>query len=219
MWRDSLIIDGVGHGYDWRPDNRAASVSMEAYLGYTQYIYDYMHRPLESLAPGYQMTLAELTSGWTAEELAQIFFEESDVDIVVYHEVYIAGAFRDGASPWRIGEELKRAYPDRVMLYCFVDPLEGPEQLDLMEERAATGLVDGFKFYPANGVYDAESGQPRTIFYDDPERAYPYFEKARALGVKHVAIHKAFPVGPGRMDKDRVEDVSTAAVSFPDLTF
>ena len=57
------------------------------------------------------------------------------------------------------------------------------------------------------------------MYYDDPELAYPFFEKARSLGVRHLAFHKAMPIGQGPSKPAQVEDVSTAAAVFPDLTF
>jgi predicted TIM-barrel fold metal-dependent hydrolase len=219
MHDDTLVIDAVAHGFNWRADNRVETLPAEAYHAFIHGIYQFAHVPLESLKPGYQLTFEEYTHGWQAEDLAQLYFEESDVDVIAYHHVVIGGCFKEGSSPWHVGLELKRAYPDRVLLYAFVDPLMGPVELDMMEEKAQTGLVDGFKFYPANGVFDAASGTPKVMLYDDPELAFPYFEKARSLGVSHIAIHKAAPVGPGSLDKDRPEDVSTAALAFPDMTF
>src|SRR5438128_11194388 len=57
------------------------------------------------------------------------------------------------------------------------------------------------------------------MMYDDPEQAFPFFEKARELGVRHLAFHKTQPLGPGPIDALRVEDVSMAAQAFPDMTF
>lgn len=31
---------------------------------------------------------------------------------------------------------------------------------------------------------------------DDPEVAFPVFERARQLGIKVIAVHKALPLGP-----------------------
>ena len=35
---------------------------------------------------------------------------------------------------------------------------------------------------------------------DDPKLIYPLYEKAAELGLRHVAVHKAVPIGP---DTDR----------------
>jgi predicted TIM-barrel fold metal-dependent hydrolase len=54
---------------------------------------------------------------------------------------------------------------------------------------------------------------------DDPEIAFPLFERALYLGLKAVAIHKAIPLGPVPMDHYRMDDIDAAAAAFPDLQF
>src|SRR5580704_4623159 len=54
---------------------------------------------------------------------------------------------------------------------------------------------------------------------DDPEIAFPIFERALYLGLKAVAIHKAIPLGPVPMDHYRMDDIDAAAAAFPDLQF
>jgi predicted TIM-barrel fold metal-dependent hydrolase len=87
-----------------------------------------------------------------------------------------------------------------------------------MTQAVADGAI-GFKFYPSNGMFDRAANRLVSQFYDDPEVAYPLFQKAQELGVKTVAFHKAQPVGVGPNTVVGVEDISTAAAEFPDLTF
>src|SRR3546814_16175659 len=54
---------------------------------------------------------------------------------------------------------------------------------------------------------------------DDPEVAFPLFERAQALGIKVIAIHKAVPLGPVPMEHYRVDDIDRALTAFPDLQF
>ena len=54
---------------------------------------------------------------------------------------------------------------------------------------------------------------------DDPNLAYPLFERAQELGIKTVAIHKAIPNGPVPINPYRVDDVDGAAIHFPELSF
>src|SRR5260370_32684376 len=88
-----------------------------------------------------------------------------------------------------------------------------------MHERYETGLVDGWKVHPADGSVDPVTRQTRALRLDNPEYAYPVYEKARELGITRMAAHKAIPIGPGSLAKDRPEDISNAALAFPDLTF
>lgn len=219
MWNDSLVVDGVAHAYDWVPDNHADGISAEEYAGVLDFFYRHTHLLTEKREPGWMLSFEEFTKKFSAETIAEIFIEETDVDMIVYHEVQIAGFFKRGTSPLSTGEELKRRYPERVMLYAFADPFNGEAELELMEEKASTGLVDGFKFYPTNGVFNLETGRMNTMLYDDPEMAFPFLQKAQDLGIKHVGVHKAFPVAPGPLLKDRPDDIGAAAMAFPELTF
>jgi predicted TIM-barrel fold metal-dependent hydrolase len=219
MWNDSLVVDGVTHAYEWIPENRADGITDEEYHGVLDFFYRHTHYRTEKNDPAWMLNFEEFTKKFTADAVAQIYIEETDVDLIVYHEVQIAGFFKNGTSPWETGVELKERYPDRVMLYAFADPFNGEAGLAHMEEQAATGLVDGFKFYPTNGVFNLETGHMNTMLYDDPELAFPFLQKALDLGVKHVGVHKAFPVAPGPLLKDRPDDIGFAAEAFPELTF
>jgi predicted TIM-barrel fold metal-dependent hydrolase len=222
MWNDNLVIDAVAHGFDFRPENRADNDWMTPGI-YEQFgkvgFWKSLHVAYESREPGYMLSWEEMSYGWTASDLADVYFGESDVDVIVYHEFGIHGLFKDGVSPWEPGLELKKAYPDRVILYAYVDALQGPKALEQMEERAATGLIDGFKVHPANGTVDPVTHQTRAVRLDNPEYAYPIYRKARDLGIKHIGVHKTMPIGPGSLAKDRPEDMSNAALAFPDMTF
>jgi predicted TIM-barrel fold metal-dependent hydrolase len=219
MWKDSLVVDGVTHAYEWTQENRAETMTEEQFAGVIEFLWKQTHLWTESNRPGYKLNLEEFTTKFTSETIARTYIEETDVDMIVYHEVEIGGFFKRGTSPLHVGEELKRAYPERVLLYAFADPFRGEVELERMEEKVATGLVDGFKFYPTDGVFNMETGKVNTMLYDDPELAYPYLQKALDLGVKQVAVHKAFPVAPGSIIQDRVDDMGAAAQAFPDLTF
>jgi predicted TIM-barrel fold metal-dependent hydrolase len=219
MWNDSLVVDAVTHAYEWVPENRADGITDEEYAGVLDFFYRHTHLLTEKKDPAWMLNFEEFTTKFSADTIAEIYIEETDVDMIVYHEVQIAGFFKNGTSPLETGLELKRRYPDRVMLYAFADPFNGEAELAKMEERAATGLVDGFKFYPTNGVFNLETGHMNTMLYDDPELAFPFLQKAQDLGVKHVGVHKAFPVAPGPLLKDRVDDIGGAAQAFPELTF
>jgi predicted TIM-barrel fold metal-dependent hydrolase len=54
---------------------------------------------------------------------------------------------------------------------------------------------------------------------DDPEIAFPVFERAQQLGLRVVAIHKAIPLGPVDMAHYKVSDIDRAAIAFPELNF
>lgn len=219
MWNDSLVVDGVTHAYEWTPDNRPEHLGAEQYAQTLEFLWRQTHLATESKKPGWQLNLQEFTTKFSPEAIARIYIEETDVDLIAYHEVEIPGFFKRGTSPLSTGEELKRRFPDRVLLYAFVDPFRGEAEFERMEAKLATGLVDGFKFYPTDGVFNIDTGKVNTMLYDDPEMAFPFLQKAQDLGIKHVAVHKAFPVAPGSLIQDKVDDIGVAAAAFPELTF
>jgi len=73
----------------------------------------------------------------------------------------------------------------------------------------------GIKLYPNSYTADGVVGW----HMDDPEIAFPIFQRAHDLGLKAVAIHKAIPLGPVPMDHYRMDDIDAAAAAFPDLQF
>jgi uncharacterized protein len=217
MWNGNLVIDAVGHTYDFSDDNRLDHVPVEAYDGFISWLYQYGHTPLERRDGGYMLSLDEFRGGWTTEELLSVFFVESDVDMVARHAVNFFDLFERGANPWPQCAAVKEAAPDRVLLYAAVDPLsDRGAELEKMAQRVEEG-IDGFKFYPVNGLTDFNNVPLSYSFAD--ERIFPFFDHARSLGIKHVAIHKALPTAPGPHHQDRPDDVSTAAAAFPDMTF
>jgi predicted TIM-barrel fold metal-dependent hydrolase len=217
MRNGRLVIDAVGHTYDFAADNRRPEVPLEAYDGFIAWLYGYGHAPLESTEPGYLLTLPEWAGGWTTEELVAMFFEESDIDVVAMHAVNFFNLFQRGANPWEQCKAVKQAAPDRVLLYAAVDPLaDKAAEFDKMAENAAGG-INGFKFYPVSGLVDAKNAALSWSFGDD--LLFEYLEHARSLGVARMAVHKAVPTAPGPNRHDRPDDVQAAAVAFPDMTF
>lgn len=217
MYDNYFVIDGVGHSYDTRADNRKDGLPLEAYEGHISWLHSYGHAPLESLEPGYLLTRDEWAEGWTNDELLTMWFVESDLDMVVVHDVNFYNYFKRGANPWPQSLELKRAAPDRVQLYAAVDPLaDRSAQLEHMAEAAEAGVC-GFKFYPVSGLTDEKNHAIAYSFGD--ENIQEYFEYARSLGINHIGIHKAMPTAVGPNAQDRPNDVNDAAATFPDITF
>ena len=220
MLENILIIDGAVHAFDFSAENRVETFPVEKFGDVQTFWHQVIHSALESPDPGYLQTREEFTRPWNAEDLANALFVESDVDIAVAHSVQISAVLQNGPSPWDSHVKLKELAPDRVLLYGEVDTFSDDRNavFDHMAKRVSEGAV-GFKFYPSNGMFDVEANKMVAMRSDDPEIAYPFFEKAQSLGVKHVAFHKAQPVGQGPSDIVDVQDISTAAAMFPDMTF
>ena len=217
---DIFVIDGVAHCYDFSQGNRRENCEPSRHRDIVARTWEIGHCQLESREAGYPLSLREFSSRWAPEDMAHTFFVESDVDMIIHHSVQIGSYFPEGAPGWSVGVALKKIAPERVLLFGPVDPFDGDRerQFARMEQMAAEGAV-GFKFYPSNGFFDKEANKLVSMLYDDPELAYPYFEKARSLGVKHLAFHKTMPVGQGPSTPAHVEDLSTAAAVFSDIIF
>jgi len=212
-----LIVDAVGHTYDFSPDNRREDVPVEHYDQFITWLYGFGHAPMEATSGGYMLTRDEFAGGWTTAELLDVFFVESDVDVVAMHSVNFFNLFVRGANPWEQSLAMKAAAPHRVLLYAACDPLaDRGQELERMAQRAEEG-ADAFKYYPVNGLAD-DRGRPIQYGFGD-DSVLAMFERQRELGIKHVAVHKAVPTAPGSNLQDHPDDVTVAAAAFPDMTF
>jgi hypothetical protein len=124
--------------------------------------------------------------------------------------------FKDGQTSVAKAYEALEKYPTRFIgSYAAIDPLRSGWEAALREQ--VEGLTPlGLKLYPASWQ---ERGV-ETWALNDPKVAFPVLELCQELGIRHIAIHKALPIGPmeyrgafGPMD------VEGAAAHFPDLDF
>ena len=163
---------------------------------------------------GYLLPLEDWIRSADPDLVASALFAESATDFAIYHEVPMFGAFIDGGSPVWVGTEIRDRWPGRMAIFAAVSPfLPDPVgQVDrAVDELGAVGL----KLYP----FDLVEGRAAQFTLDDPEIAYPIYQRAVERGIKTVAVHNALPLGPVPLDPFRVGDVEGAAIAFPDLMF
>ena len=207
MIDDIPVIDAVIHAYNLDPSNYAGS--------YADIIAELVYGSVAgNAASGFVPSKDAYLKDWSMEETATMSFVESDTDIAVHHVLPVY-AFRDGLCSFDKTLEAKQKWPGRVLTYCGVDPLAGPQALDEMERQIELLGPVGLKLYPNSWLADEVTGWKM----DDPEVAFPMFERAQSLGMKVVAIHKALPLGPVPMEHYRVDDIDRAAAAFPGLQF
>ncbi len=115
----------------------------------------------------------------------------------------------------RKAREARERWPGRFQVYAGVDPVFPERALDALEQQVEELKPVGIKLYPNS--YTAEGVIGWRM--DDPEIAFPIFQRAVDLGIRAVAIHKAIPLGPVPMDPYRMDDIDAAAAAFPDLQF
>jgi predicted TIM-barrel fold metal-dependent hydrolase len=101
----------------------------------------------------------------------------------------------------------------RVLAHGLIRPNLGLDELDEMERQVKDLKVDAWKFHTG-----ADLGE-WVWRLDDEKRVYPFWEKTRALGIKHLCIHKGLPLGAFNEEGCMVGDVEKAAKDWPDLNF
>jgi uncharacterized protein len=142
-----------------------------------------------------------------------VMFLETDTDLAVYH-VLVIGAFKDGSCSLEKALEAKERWPQRYFFYAGIDPM-ADGALDELDRQMELLNPIGLKLYPNTWVGNEVKGW----HMDNPEVAFPIFERAQQLGLPVVAIHKAVPVGHVPMEYYRMEDIDRAAIAFPNINF
>jgi uncharacterized protein len=208
MQEDCFVIDGVAHAFDMSEanfaDERLARPVNDSVAG------------LLATAPdGYRLDPEATKRDWTVEDTANILFRESGTDVAIFHTTPIY-FFKDGWSGWHKSVEAVKRWPDRFIgAYCAVDPLR-PDPIGDLERQVEELRPVGVKLYPIS--YTESHIEPWRM--DDPKIAFPIYERAAELGIKHIAVHKAVPLGPTPGQAAfHPGDVEGAAVAFPDLSF
>jgi predicted TIM-barrel fold metal-dependent hydrolase len=208
MLDGAFVIDAVAHSYDLRPSNFASGRYSEAVTGL-------IFGAHTGLSPeGYRIPEEHFLRDWSVEETANLLFVESDYDMACHHVLQL-NAYRDGGSGLAKAREAKQRWPDRFIVYAGVDPMAGNAALEFLEQQVEELDPVGLKLYPNSWSADSVRGW----LMDDPEIAFPLFERAQQLGLGVVAIHKALPLGPVPMKHYRMDDIDAAADAFPDLKF
>jgi predicted TIM-barrel fold metal-dependent hydrolase len=202
---DGFVIDAVVHAYNFNDDNFRSDLA----------------RSFAGLSYGMVMTTGDQdrvsqdvysSHDWSIDEIAEMTFVESDVDMAIYHGVPLDDYFFDGLSSNQKGIDMAQRWPDRVRWYTGVNPLDGKAALEQAEHHVKDLGAIGLKFYPER--YTEGRGAEPVRF--DGVMAAPFMEKAIELGVP-VAVHKFVPAGQGVTDNYRIADVEACAARYPEL--
>ncbi|TLY39475.1 MAG: twin-arginine translocation signal domain-containing protein [Nitrospirae bacterium] len=114
-----------------------------------------------------------------------------------------------------IRDEINRVTgSQRLLAHGLATPQLGQADLEFMELQAVALKVDAWKCYTGSPPKSAEHGW----WMDDEKVAYPMLEKAQALGVPRVCVHKGLPLGPVE-DYNHPRDLIKAAKDFPNISF
>jgi predicted TIM-barrel fold metal-dependent hydrolase len=206
---DAIVFDGVAHVFNFEKKN-AFGPAGEMFINHLYAFHATLTPEGEPVMPA-----EEFLRQWTVDDIDEMVYRNSSTDMLCAMPLPLTDLFRDGLSPWEECAELARRNPDRTMFWGSVNPLEGRRALDLMERQVGEFGAKAFKFY--NVRYDY--GRPFPWRMDDPQVAFPVFEKAQELGVNLIGVHKGVPLGPQPIEATQTWDMDGAAANFPDLNF
>lgn len=209
MIGDALVFDSVNHVFNFDPSNTRGSAG-DMFNQHLFAFHNVLTPPDEPL-----MSAEEFLRTWSPNEIHEMVYEQSDTDMAIAMPLPLTDMFEDGLSPWRSCAEYAAIDADRTIFWGSVNPLEGQAALDLMEIQVKEFGARAFKFY--NTRYDYGTQKPWRM--DDPQIAFPVFEKAQELGVNLIAVHKGVPLGPQHIEHTQTWDMDGAAEHFPDISF
>jgi len=148
------------------------------------------------------------------EEFVKDVFMDSDTDMMVLSfvpsrrdneplTIQAADAVR------RIVERMQGSH--RLMIHGRVNPNQ-PGDLEGMDELAAKWNICAWKTY-------TQFGPGGKGFFLSDEPGIRFIEKARALGIKVICVHKGLPFGPQSYEHSQCSDIGVVAKRFPDVSF
>jgi predicted TIM-barrel fold metal-dependent hydrolase len=148
------------------------------------------------------------------DEFVKDVFLDSDTDMMVLSFV---PSTRD-AEPLtiqaadavrRIVDKLQGTH--RLLLHGRVNPNQ-PGDLEAMDELKERWGVAAWKTY-------TQFGPGGKGFFLSDDIGVRFIERARALGVKRICVHKGLPFGPRSYEHSQCSDIGVVAKRFPDVAF
>lgn len=150
----------------------------------------------------------------TPQEFLKDVFMDSDTDMMVLSFV----PTRRDASPLTIeSADAVRRIVDRMegdhrlLLHGRVNPNQ-PGDIEDMEELRDRWKISAWKTY-------TQWGLDGNGFFLSDDVGIRFIEKARALGVKVICVHKGLPFGRKSYEHSQCPDVGIVAKKFPDVNF
>ncbi|MBI1394454.1 MAG: amidohydrolase family protein [Betaproteobacteria bacterium] len=148
------------------------------------------------------------------DQFVKDVFLDSDTDMMVLSFV----PSRPDAEPLTIAvADAVRRIVDRMegshrlLVHGRVNPNQ-PGDIERMDELAAKWKVCAWKTYTQWGP------DGRGYFLSD-EPGLRFIEKARALGIKVICVHKGVPFGRKSYEHSQCHDIGVVARQFPDVSF
>jgi predicted TIM-barrel fold metal-dependent hydrolase len=173
-----------------------------------------------ALAPGPRGACgrADPVDCYAGDQFVKDMFLDSDTDMAVLS--FMPGlpednflSIEEAARTRALVDSLGRGH--RLLLHAMVIPNHPPleRQFAMMERAVAEFRVAAWKVYTQWGPTG------RGWWLDDPMVGLPFIEKARALGVRTICVHKGLTFGGHAPEFARCDDVGRVARRYPDVKF
>ena len=147
------------------------------------------------------------------DEFIKDVFMDSDTDLMVLSFVPSRRdaeplTIEEAAATRAIVERLEGSH--RLLLHARVNPNQ-PGDVEDMERLAGFG-ISAWKTY-------TQWGPEGRGFWMTDDVGVAFVEKARALGVRNICIHKGIPFGRQSYEHSTCRDIGPIAKRFPDVNF
>jgi predicted TIM-barrel fold metal-dependent hydrolase len=147
------------------------------------------------------------------DEFIKDVFMDSDTDLMVLSFVPSRRdaeplTIEEAAATRAIVERLEGSH--RLLLHARVNPNQ-PGDVEDMERLAGFG-VSAWKTY-------TQWGPDGRGFWMTDDVGVAFVEKARALGIRNICIHKGIPFGQQSYEHSTCRDIGPIAKRFPDVNF
>jgi predicted TIM-barrel fold metal-dependent hydrolase len=150
-----------------------------------------------------------------ADQFIKDIFLDSDTDMMVLS--FIPSRREKELLTIREADEVRRIIDEmegthRLLIHGRVNPNQDGD-LEGMDELAEKWGVSAWKCYTQWGP------DGRGFFLYDEDTGLRMIEKARALGVKNICVHKGLPFGRRSYKHSLSSDIGIVAKMFPDVNF
>ena len=149
-----------------------------------------------------------------AEEFIKDIFLDSDTDMMVLSFIPSRRekellTIQEADETRRVVEQMEGT--QRLLIHGRVNPNQ-PGDLEGMDELAEVWGVSAWKCY-------TQWGPDGQGFFLHDDIGLAMIEKARALGVKNICVHKGLPFGRKSYEHSLCSDIGVVAKMFPDVNF
>jgi uncharacterized protein len=205
---DLFIIDPVVHALNLAPGNVASR--------YGAQLHQMSYGLHTMLSPPHALAREDIyMTDMQPDDLVRTMFEESQTSLIATHTLRLDSWFHDGfAAEWKT-VAMCRDNPTRVLGYVGLDPTMDKSAVldDLDRQVADLPQAVGVKLYP-------HQMNPYRRWLANDDTVFALIERAQALGLRTIAIHKALPNGSVPLAPYRIgEDFEQAADAFPAMAF